>query len=143
MVADIRIRRSGKLSDIALKALKAGRELKPILESVALLFLREIDLNFVNEGRPKKWEKSQAARDRKGQTLQDTSALRQSIAIKGQVTNTGFTLASGLPYAARHHFGDTKKNPFYQMPSRPFLMIPAKQRVKIYELLRKEIESRF
>jgi phage virion morphogenesis protein len=73
------------------------------------------------------WEKSAAAIARRGQTLRDTSRLRNSITW--QLTGTGVSVGTNVVYAAIHQFGgptgraSSSRGPVRRpvLPPRPFL----------------------
>lgn len=97
--------------------------LKQELLDVGILFLREIDLNFIAQGRPEKWEQSLAALLRRGLTGVDTGLLRASVTSQGsvgsifEVYDLELKIGSNLPYAKYFHDGTTKS------PPRPYLII--------------------
>lgn len=87
------------------------------LTDIGLLLLRSVDKNFQQQGRPTRWQQSQAARNRNGMTLIDTGRLRRSTTISGdpnnifRVSNNELNISSQVPYAK------------YLQKDRPFLMI--------------------
>jgi phage gpG-like protein len=60
----------------------------------------------------RKWPK---LRSREGQPLRDTGRLMNSVAGQPSMTATGFTISTGVKYAATHQYGATikAKNPSY------------------------------
>ena len=87
------------------------------LYDIGAVMLRSIDQNFTQQGRPTRWQPSQAALKRNGMTLVDTGRLRRSVSIIGdpdnifKMTNNSLRMSTDVPYAK------------YLQEDRPFLMV--------------------
>ena len=73
------------------------------LRECGLVLLRSVSKNFKAGGRPKKWKKSNRAKESGGQTLVDTARLKNSITMK--VEGKKLTVGTNVIYAAIHDQG--------------------------------------
>lgn len=127
----------GNLVSKSIKNIENG--LAEELLDVGILFLREIDLNFIAQGRPERWEESLAALKRRGLTLVDKGLLRASVTSVGSVNGIfevydfELLIGSSLPYAK--YVNDGTKF----LPARPFLVISSDTLVIASEIIKEGI----
>lgn len=88
------------------------------LKDIGLILLRSIDKNFLQEGRPTRWKKSQRAIRENGKTLQDTGRLRRSTTIQGNPDNI-FNIKNNSILEISTEVSYSK----YHQKDRPFLVI--------------------
>lgn len=121
-----------RLSQIATTSERAT----DVLDDIGAFLDMDVTTRFLREMTPegRKWEQSQAAKDRGGLTLTDTRSLAGSV-----THNVSYnTLVHGLgeKYAAIHHFGgETGRNKNVKLTARPILGIAAIQEAEINELI--------
>ncbi len=107
-----------------LAALGKGR-LMPALRSVGEAVHSAVITAFENEESPsgKKWQKSQRAKAKGGQTLTDSERLKGSIVVAEGGANV--EVGTNAVYAAIHQFGGyAGRGRKVKMPERPFLPDP-------------------
>jgi phage gpG-like protein len=93
-----------------------GDNLKPLQREIAGIMHDEVELNFQSGGRDPKWKVSKRAEKKGGQTLIDSTQLRNSIQEFIMANSAG--VATNKEYAAIHNFGgDIVRHPF-SMPVR-------------------------
>lgn len=105
----------GVLMKLSLKDLGAGKAVKQLAENISrpqkmlskmgMVMISSIQQNFIAQGRPVPWERSQRAIDEHGKTLRDTGRLMNSITMK--VYENHVKVGTNVIYAAIHHFGGT------------------------------------
>ena len=150
-----------KIDDAAIMA-TLGRirrhlgDMTPALRHIGVTVKSSVKRTFSAEGRPKKWASSKRADDEGGQTLSDTSRLRNSFTVA--VSNNSVVVGTNVAYARVHHFGAKKgsfgtfpvavkahkrkgkqvkahmrsvKLPWGDIPARPFMLIQDEDRVEI------------
>lgn len=107
-----------------------------VLDDIGAFLDMDVTTRFLREVTPegRKWEQSQAAKDRGGLTLTDERNLA------GSVTHNvnGNTLEHGLgeKYAAIHHFGGKAgRNKSVTITARPILGIAAVQETEINDII--------
>lgn len=79
--------------------------LKPVMNSIGLDMLKEVQLNFRGEKTPEgdSWQKSKRALRDGGKTLRDKGILQKSIGARHN--NTSAKVGTNLEYATIHQFG--------------------------------------
>ena len=121
-----------RLSQIATTSERAT----DVLDDIGAFLDMDVTTRFLREMTPegRKWEQSQAAKDRGGLTLTDTRSLAGSV-----TRNVSYnTLVHGLgeKYAAIHHFGgETGRNKNVKLTARPILGIAAIQEAEINDIV--------
>jgi phage gpG-like protein len=80
-----------------------GRNLKPLQREIAAIMHDEVEANFQAGGRDPKWKASKRAQKDGGQTLIDSSQLRNSIQEFVSANSSG--VSTNKEYAAIHNFG--------------------------------------
>ncbi len=121
-----------RLSQIATTSERAT----DVLDDIGALLDMDVTTRFLREMTPegRKWEQSQAAKDRGGLTLTDTRSLAGSVTHSVSFN----TLVHGLgeKYAAIHHFGgETGRNKNVKLTARPILGIAAIQEAEINDIV--------
>jgi len=112
---------------------KQGNWRQELFDS-SILLLRSMDLNFAMQGRPTRWNPSQAAINRNGMTLQDTGRLRRSVTsiisdTDYSLNNDSLKIGTNVPYGK------------YHQEKRPFLMIHQEDINNIINIFRNSIEA--
>lgn len=107
-----------------------------VLDDIGAFLDMDVTTRFLREMTPegRKWEQSQAAKDRGGLTLTDTRSLAGSVTHNVRYN----TLVHGLgeKYAAIHHFGgETGRNKNVKLTARPILGIAAIQEAEINDIV--------
>ena len=132
----------------------------PFLRAGGLLMLESVQRNFIEGGRPEKWEslKPETIRRRGGgnrrkwtagggwqlapskagwgdaQILRDRGFLMNSIAPH-EVTDKSISIGTNDPKAPSHHYGATSgRSHTIVVPARPFLMLQAEDKIKLLQM---------
>ena len=149
--------------ELEAKLNKAGKDLddlRPTFKQIGAYMISSIDKNFREEGRPKKWKPlSQATIAKKGSSriLQDTGALKNSIAIlkesKGSITIGVLNVsnpksgASVRKYGEKHQEGGVIMSKHgsriipITIPQRKFIMFQTEDVKAIKEFFRDEVRK--
>lgn len=87
------------------KLLKVGKT-RDLMENIGGIFRDETLRNFDREQAPdgSKWKKSRRAKSQGGQTLRDTSVLRNSINYR-VTSDTEVEIGTNVPYGPVHQYG--------------------------------------
>ncbi len=104
---------------------QAGRDMSPVMRTIATEMFTQTEANFAAEGRPK-WLglKNPSERRKGGQILQDTGQLAASISSSSDATSA--TVGSNKVYAAIHQLGGKAgRGHKATIPARPFLPVDA------------------
>jgi phage virion morphogenesis protein len=117
------------LQNIAGKA----RDLRPAFKVARLLIMESTQRNFMEGGRPERWEPlSKATLKRRGpsaRTLRDTGMLMASIGFPSRdgisvMQPLELRVGTNVPYAAAHQDGATGgKSHTVVVPARPFMLL--------------------
>ena len=135
-MAGVFIDLSGNALPRLMKIATTSERATDVLDDIGAFLDMDVITRFDREVTPegRKWEQSQAAKDRGGLTLTDSRDLAGSVTHKA---NEG-VLVHGLgeDYSAIHHFGGvTGRNKSVKLPARPILGIAAIQEAEINELI--------
>lgn len=94
---------------------------RPLMQKLVGIMHDAVEENFEAEGRPA-WKLSKRAIKHGGKTLQDTSSLATSIAMK--YDNNSAIVGTNKKYAAIHQFsGKAGRGKKVTIPARPFLKL--------------------
>jgi phage virion morphogenesis protein len=107
-----------------------------VLDDIGAFLDMDVTTRFLREMTPegRKWEQSQAAKDRGGLTLTDKRQLAGSVTHN--VSSDTLVHGLGEKYSAIHHFGgETGRNKNVKLPARPILGIAAIQETEINDIV--------
>ena len=107
-----------------------------VLDDIGAFLDMDVTTRFLREVTPsgKKWEQSQAAKDRGGLTLTDERNLAGSVThnVNGNTLDHGL----GEKYSAIHHFGgETGRNKSVTLPAREIIGIQVPQIAHINDMI--------
>lgn len=108
----VSIEAGGLIQRLGALAARASEIPRQVFEDIGTLLVESVHMNFEVGGRPQPWTPSKRVLKEGGQTLVQSGALMNSVAVSAIGDNfVEVGMGEGLPYALIHQFGGTIDHP--------------------------------